>query len=152
MNGLFTERSCGESHNGLTSSRDHFPVRQFSTQKECIMSNRIKKSAIALTLGGAVAMAGLAFAQPAQVTSAPVATLAQATVAPTAAAGEKNQWLNLRQIYDRIEATGYTDIREIERERDGYEAKARNAQGQSVKLYIEPLEGRIVREKTRDRD
>lgn len=116
------------------------------------MSNRIKKSAIALTLGGAVAMADLAFAQPAQVTSAPVATLAQATVAPTAAAGEKNQWLNLRQIYDRIEASGYTDIREIERERDGYEAKARNAQGQSVKLYIEPLEGRIVREKTRDRD
>lgn len=44
-------------------------------------------------------------------------------------AGERAPWLNLGQIHERLIAAGYTDVREIERERDGYEVKARNAQG-----------------------
>lgn len=116
------------------------------------MSNRIKKSAIILALSSAAAMAGLAYAQPQVLDVAPVATLAQAAAPAGSAAGEKSAWLNLGQIYDRLVAAGYTDIREIERERDGYEAKARDAQGRSVKLYIEPTAGKVVREKVRDRD
>ena len=91
------------------------------------MSNRIKKSAIILALSSAAAMAGLAYAQPQVPGVAPVATLAQAAAPAGSAAGEKSAWLNLGQIYDRLVAAGYTDIREIERERDGYEAKARDA-------------------------
>ncbi|HLU78641.1 MAG TPA: PepSY domain-containing protein [Burkholderiaceae bacterium] len=116
------------------------------------MSKQIKKSVIVLAIGAATAMTGLAFAQPAVPLSAPVATLAQAAGPAANGAGERAQWLNLGQIHDRLIAAGYTDVREIERERDGYEAKARNPQGAWVKLYIEPVNGNIVREKVRDDD
>lgn len=113
------------------------------------MTNRFKKSILAVVIGGAAATAGLAFAQT---DSAPAAgtTATPATTSPRAA--DKSNWLDMRQIIDRVEAAGYTDIREIEREKDGYEVKARDGQGRSVKLYLEPVAGKIVKEKVRDDD
>lgn len=115
------------------------------------MLNRYKKAAIVIALTGTTALTGLAFAQasaPASGTGTPAVTESSATTGTRT----QDSWLNLGQIYDKLTAAGYTDVREIERESDGYEAKARNADGRSVKLYVEPLEGRIVNEKARDRD
>ena len=54
--------------------------------------------------------------------------------------------LNIRQIYDRVEAAGYVNIREIELEKYGhYEVKARNAQGDRVKLHVNAQTGEIER-------
>lgn len=116
------------------------------------MSNLIKKSAIAIVLGGAAGMAGLTFAQADTVSSTAATLVAQATTPSTGGAAARSQWLNLGQIYERVVAAGYTDVREIEREKDGYEVKAKDAQGRSVKLYMEPVEGKIVKEKVRDDD
>ena len=49
-------------------------------------------------------------------------------------------------------AAGYTDVSEIEREKQGYEVKARDAQGRFVKLYINPLDGTVMKKKVRDDD
>ncbi|PLC53919.1 hypothetical protein CR155_10830 [Pollutimonas nitritireducens] len=114
------------------------------------MSNRYTKAAIVLALSAATATAGLAYGQ----SQGPISQAGGAVVAPAGqpnTSGQQDTWLNLGQIYDRLEAAGYTDVREIERENDGYEAKARDSKGRTVKLYIEPLEGRIVGEKLRDR-
>jgi len=114
------------------------------------MLNRHKKAAAIIALAGATALTGLAQAQdgsPATRTATP----ATPQSAQTAKQSPRDTWLNLGQIYDRLAAAGYTDIREIERESDGYEAKARDTEGRIVKLHIEPLEGRIVNERVRDR-
>lgn len=120
------------------------------------MLNRYKKTAVIIALSGATALTGLTYAQvrsPADGT-APAATDSTQPVQnrPADRRGAPEDWLNLGQIYDKLEASGYTDIREIERERDGYEVKARDSEGQSVKLYVEPLEGRIIDRKLRDRE
>ena len=114
------------------------------------MSNRYTKAAIVLALSAATATAGLAYGQ----SQGPISQAGGAVVAPAGqpnTSDQKDTWLNLGQIYDKLEAAGYTDVREIERENDGYEAKARDSKGRAIKLYIEPLEGRIVGEKLRDR-
>ena len=59
--------------------------------------------------------------------------------------------LNIRQIYDRVEAAGYVNIREIELEKYGhYEVKARNAQGDRVKLHVNAQTGEIERNRFDD--
>lgn len=117
------------------------------------MSNRFKKSAFIIALSGAAAMAGVAYAQTDTTASnAPIAVVAQASPATVANKGDKSDWLDMGQIYDRVEAAGYTDVREIEREKKGYEVKAKDSEGRSVKLYIDPVDGKIVKEKVRDQD
>ena len=114
------------------------------------MLNRYKKATVVIALAGATALTGLAYAQEqASTTSAGTAPVAES--AQVRGKSPRDAWLNLGQIYDKLQAAGYTDIREIERESDGYEAKARNADGHIVKLHVAPLEGRIVSEKVRDR-
>lgn len=119
------------------------------------MLNRYKKTAVIIALSGATALTGLAYAQvrsPADgTTSAATDSMQPFQNRQTDRRGAPEDWLNLGQIYDRLETAGYTDIREIERERDGYEAKARDSDGQSIKLYVEPLEGQIIDKKFRDR-
>ena len=86
-------------------------------------------------LGGASALAQAV--QPA----APRAAQATQTAAPA---------LNIRQIYDRVEAAGYVNIREIELEKRGcYEVKARDAQGQPVKLHVSAATGEVARSRAR---
>ncbi|QNP48042.1 PepSY domain-containing protein [Diaphorobacter aerolatus] len=87
--------------------------------------------AVVLAVGG---VASLASAQGSANQGAPAASAASTT----ARAG-----LNIRQIYDRIEAAGYRDIVEIEWDDGRYEAKAHNAQGQRVKLYINATSGAV---------
>jgi hypothetical protein len=53
-------------------------------------------------------------------------------------------WLTLHQVQVKLEAMGYRDIEEIEREHDRYEAKAADAQGHPVKLVVHPRSGDIT--------
>ena len=66
-----------------------------------------------------------------------------AAQAPAAASTMAAPQLTLRDIYDRVEAAGYRDIREIEWDHGRYEVKASNAQGQRVKLYVNASTGAI---------
>lgn len=55
--------------------------------------------------------------------------------------------LTAAQIRAALEAAGYTQIRDLEYDSDGYwEADARNAQGQRVELRIDPRTGAVLRE------
>lgn len=93
---------------------------------------------IALAAGAALVL-GIAQAQT------PAPAPASATAAAPAAAR-----LTIRDIYDRMEAAGYRDIREIEYSSGRYEVEARNAQGQRVKLYVNAATGAVERTRTRD--
>lgn len=91
----------------------------------------------------AAALALLATAGPAAM--AQPAAPAAAPAAPTAAGPA----LNIRQIHDRLEAAGYREIREIELSGNRYEVKARNAQGERVKLEMNATTGAVERSRTR---
>ena len=43
------------------------------------------------------------------------------------------------------EAAGYTDFREIEREKNKYEVKATDPQGQRVELDVDPVTGDVLK-------
>ncbi|MBS0465821.1 MAG: PepSY domain-containing protein [Proteobacteria bacterium] len=68
---------------------------------------------------------------------------ATAPQAPAAVAAPAAQQLTIRDIYDRVEAAGYRDMREIEWDHGRYEVKASNAQGQRVKLNVNAATGAI---------
>lgn len=57
---------------------------------------------------------------------------------------EQASWLTVHQVQVKLEANGYRDIQEIERERERYQAKATDAQGQRVKLAIDPRSGDVL--------
>lgn len=95
-----------------------------------------RRALLALGAGAALAL-GVAQAQ----------TPAPAPAAATAPAGPQ---LTIRDIYDRMEAAGYRDIREIEYSHGRYEVEARNAQGQRVKLQVNADTGAVERTRTRD--
>lgn len=67
-----------------------------------------------------------------------------ASASPASDTAESENWLQIPAIYNSVEAAGFTNIREIERESKGYEVKASNAEGQKVKLYVDPLSGEII--------
>lgn len=91
----------------------------------------------------AAALALLATAGPAAMAQPAAPAAAPAT--PTAAGPA----LNIRQIHDRLEAAGYREIREIELSGNRYEVKARNAQGERVKLEMNATTGAVERSRTR---
>ncbi|GMV46599.1 MAG: hypothetical protein AMXMBFR66_19970 [Pseudomonadota bacterium] len=77
---------------------------------------------------------------------------AQTTAAaspPAASAATGAASLTIRDIYDRLEAAGYREMREIEYTQGRYEVKARNAQGQSVKLHVNARSGAVERTRVR---
>lgn len=92
-----------------------------------------RRALIAIAAGAALA-AGIAQAQ------APTPAAAPASAAASAA-----PQLTIRDIYDRMEAAGYRDLREIEYDNGRYEVKARNAQGERVKLYVNATTGAVER-------
>ena len=61
------------------------------------------------------------------------------------AADANAKWLSIPQIHDKLEAAGYENIVEIERERDGYEVKATDRDGQRVELEVDPLTGGVTK-------
>ncbi|HEX6016623.1 MAG TPA: PepSY domain-containing protein [Burkholderiaceae bacterium] len=93
---------------------------------------------VAVAAGAALA-AGVALAQTPAPAPAPAATTA--ATAPQ---------LTIRDIYDRMEAAGYRDMREIEFSGGRYEVKARNAQGERVKLYVNATTGTVERTRRGD--
>lgn len=88
---------------------------------------------------GAALTFGIAQAQ----TATPAPAAASATVPAT-------PQLTIRDIYDRMEAAGYRDLREIEFDKGRYEVKARNARGERVKLYVNAGTGAVEHERRRD--
>jgi len=95
---------------------------------------------LAAIAASAAMTAGIAQAQASAPSVAPAASAA--AVSPQAR-------LTLRDIYDRMEAAGYRDIREIEWDHGRYEVKADNARGERLKLYVNATTGTV--EKTRVR-
>jgi len=83
--------------------------------------------------------AGIALTWSIAQAQTPAPAAPQAPVATTAPAPQ----LTIRDIYDRMEAAGYRDIREIEWDHGRYEVKASNAQGQRVKLYVNASTGAV---------
>lgn len=93
----------------------------------------------------AAALALLAAAGPAAMAQPAAPAPVAAPAAPTAAGPA----LNIRQVHDRLEAAGYREIREIELSGNRYEVKARNAQGERVKLEMNATTGAVERSRTR---
>ena len=102
------------------------------------MHTTTRRSLVAGLIAASALGLGLAQAQ----SSAPAAT------SPTAI-GTPAQKLSIREIAERLETAGYRDILEIDYEHGGYEAKALNAQGQPVKLYVNAQTGAVERTRTR---
>lgn len=93
-----------------------------------------------LTLLGTLAVstaliAGGAFLAP---------VLAQTTNAGTTV-GTQADWLTIPQLYERLEAAGYSAIDEIEREDDGYEVKATDRDGRRVEIDVHPITGDVLK-------
>ena len=91
------------------------------------------------------------FLRPLFAAAALAATLTGAAAhAQQAAATAAQTALNIGQIHDKLQAAGYTDIRELELEKRGfYEVKARDAQGQPVKLHVSAATGEVARSRAR---
>lgn len=98
----------------------------------------------ALMCASALTMGAAAFAQG---TAAPQAAAAQAAV--TAQDSRQTQ-LSVRDVYDAVEKQGYRNITEIELDKQRYEVKADDAQGQRVKLHVDPRTGKIESVRRKD--
>ena len=94
-----------------------------------------------LALTGGLIGAGAAIAPAFAQTATPAATPATAT---TPAATQSN-WMSLKDVQTKLEAAGYTDFREIEREKNKYEVKATDPQGQRVELDVDPVTGDVLK-------
>lgn len=58
--------------------------------------------------------------------------------------------LGIGEIVVRVEAQGYRDIEEVEREGDGYEICAKDAQGREVELEVNGATGRVEKVEVSD--
>ncbi len=152
MNALFSPGSWSGSDNGLMPGA--VPVQRI--WRVIIMSiipATTRRVVLAACVGTAFTL-GIARAQTSPPASAPATPAAATGPAMTGAPAPAAPRLNIRDIYDRVEAAGYVDIREIEFERDRsgghYEVKARNAGGERVKLYVDAATGAIERERRHD--
>lgn len=74
--------------------------------------------------------------------AAGLATAAYAQQTPQTAAADT---LSVRAVLDKVEAQGYRDISEVEREHDRYEVKATDADGRRVKIKLDARTGEIVK-------
>ena len=53
--------------------------------------------------------------------------------------------LTMQQVLTKLEAAGYRDFEKIDRERNKYEVKATDAQGQRVELDLDLMTGDILK-------
>ena len=58
--------------------------------------------------------------------------------------GDGTRWIGLEQATAVVNAAGYSDIYEVEREGRGYEVKARDADGRRWELKVDGHSGEIV--------
>jgi hypothetical protein len=66
------------------------------------------------------------------------------------ASAKSSDWLTIPAIYDKVVAAGYSDIHEIERERDGYEIEAVDTNGNQVELFVDPISGEVLGVRTKE--
>lgn len=66
------------------------------------------------------------------------------------AGGASSSDLAWDELLTRLRDAGYSDIREIEREREKYEVKGRNSEGYRVELYVDARTGEIIKEERDD--
>lgn len=57
---------------------------------------------------------------------------------------QAEQWLEIPAIYEKLTAAGYSNINEIERDRDGYDVEATNPAGERVELLVDPVTGAVL--------
>ena len=109
-----------------------------------------RSAAVLLASAALLGSSGVALAQGTAQAPAPAAVTAP-TAAPAAPVAARSQApaLNIRQIYDRMEAAGYRDLREIEWSHGRYEVKALDAQGARVKLEVDGSTGAVLRSRTK---
>lgn len=93
-----------------------------------------------LALTGGLIGAGAAIAPAFAQSVTPAASPAAATT-PAA----QSSWMSLKDVQTKLEAAGYTDFREIERDKNKYEVKATDPQGQRVELAVDPVTGEILK-------
>ena len=91
-----------------------------------------------LALTGGLIGAGAAIAPAFAQNAAPAAT-------PATAPAAQSNWLSIKDVQTKLEAAGYTDFREIERDKNKYEVKATDPQGQRVELDVDPVTGEILK-------
>jgi hypothetical protein len=94
----------------------------------------MRKSSVLATLALAAGIAG---------TTAIVAPVLAQSAAPAAPAARAA--LGIPEVHQRLTAAGYTDIDEIERERDRYEVKATDREGRRVELDVDAATAEILR-------
>lgn len=105
-----------------------------------------RSAAVLLASAALLGGSGVALAQGTGTAQAPAPA---AVTAAAAAARSQAPALNIRQIYDRMEAAGYRDLREIEWSHGRYEVKALDAQGARVKLEVDGSTGAVLRSRTK---
>lgn len=71
-----------------------------------------------------------------------------ATIAGTS--DKMAQGLDVGELMSRLQAQGYRDIYEVEHEHGRYEVEAKDADGRSVELYVDPASGEVLRSKLDD--
>ena len=105
---------------------------------------------LAAALGGLLATAGFGFgivegalAQSEQPARAVGQDITQATAAPA---------IPMEQALAQLEAEGYREVYEIEREHGKYEVKARNREGRIVELYLDARTGATLETEEEDDD
>ena len=61
----------------------------------------------------------------------------------------QGNWLGIGDLVSRLEAKGYRDISKVEREHRCYEVRASNAEGQRMKLVVDPTNAEILHSRNR---
>ena len=60
-------------------------------------------------------------------------------------AANQSNWMSPQQLQSRLEAAGYRNFEEIERNSYKYEVRAMDPQGRRVELYVDPKTGEILK-------
>ena len=68
-----------------------------------------------------------------------------ATPAAATTPAAQSNWLSIKDVLGKLEAAGYRDFREVERDKDKYEVKATDPQGQRVELDVDPVTGDVLK-------
>lgn len=55
------------------------------------------------------------------------------------------QWMSIEEVIRTVQAAGYRDVEEVERDDGRYEVKASDAEGRRVELKLDPVSGEILK-------
>lgn len=83
--------------------------------------------------------------------AAMLGTFGYASSSLAAEKSAQKNWMPMQQVLTQVENAGFTDIREIERERGTYEVKAVNNEGNLSKIIIDGETGEVLKQYTLDK-